>query len=176
MDLYAPVANQNDYGARRKKDLKTGSLSKNSYVPAGLTKAQYEKIRNKDTKKKSDNYERNVAKAGKFSDFYAFYKNRGTDLKDTRALLDGRVRARVPDRSGRSLAGIPFVRRGHQVLGHAGRHHCVVGSAPGPFVGADCADCRPVRQLGFQAEDGWRAGRRHSFRVGAVRGQTRLLR
>merc|ERR1740124_999544 len=28
MDLYAPVANQNDYGARRKKDLKTGSLSK----------------------------------------------------------------------------------------------------------------------------------------------------
>ena len=83
MDLYAPVADQNDYGARRKKDLKTGSLSKNSYVPAGLTKAQYEKIRNKDTKKKSDNYERNVAKAGKFSDFYAFYKNRGTDLKDT---------------------------------------------------------------------------------------------
>merc|ERR1712129_323144 len=47
------------------------------------------------------------------------------------ALLDGRVRARVPDRSGRSLAGIPFVRRGHQVLGHAGRHHCVVGSAKG---------------------------------------------
>lgn len=83
MDLYAPVADQNDYGARNKKNLKTGQLSKKSYVPAGMTKAQYEKIRAKDTKKKRDNYQKNVDTAGKFSYFYDFYKNRGTDLKDS---------------------------------------------------------------------------------------------
>lgn len=82
MDLYAPVADQNDYGARNKKKLIKGQLSKKSYVPAGMTKAQYEKIRAKDVKKKKDNYDKNVATAGKFSYFYDFYKNRGTDLKD----------------------------------------------------------------------------------------------
>jgi len=82
MDLYAPVANQNDYGARNKKNLKAGQLAKKSYVPAGMSKAQYEKVRAKDVKTKKDNYDRNVAKGGVFSDFYDFYKNRGTDLKD----------------------------------------------------------------------------------------------
>merc|ERR1719491_1447833 len=82
MDLFAPVSDQNDYGARRKMNLKAGELSKRSYVPAGLTKAQYEKARAKDVKKK-DKYDYNVSKAGKFSDFYAFYKNRGTDTKDS---------------------------------------------------------------------------------------------
>jgi len=84
MDLWAPVADSNDYGARRKKNLvANGQLSKKSYVPAGMTKAQYEKVRAKGAKTKKDNYDRNVAKAGKFSDFYAFYKNRGTDTKDS---------------------------------------------------------------------------------------------
>jgi len=40
MDLYAPVSDQNDYGARNKKNLKTGQLSKKSYVPDGMSKAQ----------------------------------------------------------------------------------------------------------------------------------------
>jgi len=83
MDLWAPVADSNNYGARSKKNLvANGQLSKKSYVPQGLTKAQYEKVRAKGAKTKKDNYDRNVAKAGKFSDFYAFYKNRGTDTKD----------------------------------------------------------------------------------------------
>merc|ERR1712106_947529 len=84
MDLWAPVADSNDYGARRKKNLvANGKLAKKSYVPSGLSKAQYEKVRAEGAKKKKDNYDRNVAKAGKFSDFYAFYKNRGTDTKDS---------------------------------------------------------------------------------------------
>ena len=63
--------------------LATGKLSKNgSYVPAGLTKEQYEKVRNKDTKSKADNYAKNVAKAGKFLDYTEFYINRGTDTND----------------------------------------------------------------------------------------------
>jgi len=84
MDLWAPVADSNNYGARNKKKLvANGKLAKKSYVPQGLSKAQYEKVRAEGAKKKKDNYDRNVAKAGKFSDFYAFYKNRGTDTKDS---------------------------------------------------------------------------------------------
>jgi len=79
MDLYAPVANQNDYGARKGKNLSQGKLSQRSYVPAGMTKVEYEKIRQRDQKKKDDNYSYNVAKGGKFKLFYDFYKNRGTD-------------------------------------------------------------------------------------------------
>jgi len=96
MDLYAPVSDQNDYGARNKKNLKTGQLSKKSYVPDGMSKAQYEKIRAKDTKSKRDNYQKNVATAGKFSYFYDFYKNRGTDLKDTwRDVTNGHTMAKT---------------------------------------------------------------------------------
>lgn len=81
MDLFAPVKEQNDYGARGKKNLKVGKLSDNSYVPAGLTKAQYEKIRGAEKKKKDDNYQRNVKKAGIFTDYTDFYLKRGTDLQ-----------------------------------------------------------------------------------------------
>ena len=79
MDLFAPKKDQNDYGARNKKKLGTGKLSDNSYVPAGLTKAQYEKIRAGEAKKKADNYQRNVNKAGVFQDYTEFYIKRGTD-------------------------------------------------------------------------------------------------
>merc|ERR1711971_935581 len=83
MDLFAPVATQNDYGARKSKKLTTGKLSGNSYVPDGLTKAQYEAVRNKDSKK-------NVAKAGKFLDYTKFYLDRGTDVKqDWYSRVDG---------------------------------------------------------------------------------------
>lgn len=58
--------------------LKQGKLGANSYVPAGLTKAQYEKIRAKDQAKKSDNYDKNVKKAFKWKDFDEFYLKRGT--------------------------------------------------------------------------------------------------
>lgn len=58
--------------------LKQGKLTDNSYVPAGLTRAQYEKIRASDKSKADSNYQRNVAKAGKFQDFDQFYLKRGT--------------------------------------------------------------------------------------------------
>lgn len=79
MDLFEPVKDQNDYGARNKKKLATAKLGGNSYVPAGLTKAQYEKIRNSDDSKKAANYQKNVAKAFKYQDYTEFYKKRGTD-------------------------------------------------------------------------------------------------
>jgi hypothetical protein len=47
-----------------------------------LTKAEYEKIRDRDLKKKEENYKKNVAKAGKFIDFTDWYKKRGTDISD----------------------------------------------------------------------------------------------
>ena len=79
MDLWAPVADSNDYGARTKKAVKTGQLTDRSYVPTGLTKAQYEKIRAEADKKKAANYQRNVAKAGVFEDYTEFYLKRGTE-------------------------------------------------------------------------------------------------
>lgn len=39
-------------------------------------------MRTKEDKKKSDNYQKNVAKAGKFLDYTQFYIDRGTDTKD----------------------------------------------------------------------------------------------
>ncbi len=80
MDLWAPVADSNDYGARSKKKIVTGQLTDKSYVPAGLTKAQYEKIRAEADKKKAANYQKNVAKAGVFIDYTDFYLKRGTDV------------------------------------------------------------------------------------------------
>lgn len=82
MDLFAPVADVNDYGARKKKKLATGKLTEKSYVPSGLSKAQYEKIRLAEIAKKEANYQKNAAKAGKFQDFTEWYKKRGTDVSD----------------------------------------------------------------------------------------------
>ena len=45
-----------------------------------MTKAQYEKIRQDEKAKKEANYQRNVAKAGKFIDFTDWYAKRGTEL------------------------------------------------------------------------------------------------
>jgi hypothetical protein len=78
MDLYNRDGNK--YGARAKKNLKVGELKDNSYIPAGLTKAQYAAIRQKEQQKKEQNYQRNVAKAFKFTDFTEWYKKRGTSL------------------------------------------------------------------------------------------------
>ena len=61
--------------------LGTGKLSERSYIPAGLSKAQYEAVRKGDSAKKEANYKKNVAKAGKFLDYTKFYIDRGTDLK-----------------------------------------------------------------------------------------------
>jgi hypothetical protein len=79
LDLWAPVADSNDYGARSKKKIVTGKLTERSYVPSGLTKAQYEKIRAEADKKKAANYQRNVAKAGVFDNYTEFYLKRGSD-------------------------------------------------------------------------------------------------
>jgi hypothetical protein len=83
LDLWEPVKNSNEYGARNKKNIKVGQLTERSYVPLGLTKAQYEKIRADEQAKKAANYQRNVNKAGKFLDYTEFYLARGTDLKDS---------------------------------------------------------------------------------------------
>jgi hypothetical protein len=60
--------------------LKQGKLTDKSYVPAGLSRTDYEKIRSKDAAKKEENYKKNVAKAGKFIDFTDWYAKRGTNL------------------------------------------------------------------------------------------------
>lgn len=79
LDLFEPVKDQNNYGARAKKNLKVGSITSKSYIPDGLTEAQYKKLRAQEQKKKQDNYTRNVKKAGVFEDFTEFYKKRGTE-------------------------------------------------------------------------------------------------
>merc|ERR1719468_1152251 len=78
MDLFAPKADQNNYGARTKKDLKVGNIGSNSYVPSGMTAEQYNKIRAAEKSKKDANYAKNVAKAGVFKDYTDFYIKRGT--------------------------------------------------------------------------------------------------
>lgn len=45
-----------------------------------MSKAEYEKIRAADDAKKAKNYQKNVAKAGKYLGFNEFYTKRGTDL------------------------------------------------------------------------------------------------
>jgi hypothetical protein len=82
MDLFAPKKDQNNYGARNQKNLAVGKITEKSYIPAGLTKAQYEKARAADEEKKKARYAKNVAKAGKFQDYTAFYIKRGTDITD----------------------------------------------------------------------------------------------
>lgn len=83
LDLFAPVADQNDYGARSKKKIVTGNITDKSYVPSGLTKAQYEKIRAEERARKEANYKAKMAKAGIFEDFTEWYKQRGTDLNQS---------------------------------------------------------------------------------------------
>jgi len=81
MDLFEPQKDQNNYGQYKKKGIKVGALSNKSYVPAGMSKAQYEKLRAAEQKKKDANYNRNAKKAGVFEDYTAFYTKRGTDTK-----------------------------------------------------------------------------------------------
>merc|ERR1712194_546379 len=82
MDLFAPKKDQNTYGARKKKNLKLGDIKAGkSYIPSGLTAAQYDNIRKGQQKMKADNYAKNVAKAGIFEDYTEFYIERGTDTK-----------------------------------------------------------------------------------------------
>eukprot|EP00545_Synedropsis_sp_CCMP1620_P012815 CAMPEP_0119006278 /NCGR_PEP_ID=MMETSP1176-20130426/2203_1 /TAXON_ID=265551 /ORGANISM="Synedropsis recta cf, Strain CCMP1620" /LENGTH=161 /DNA_ID=CAMNT_0006958177 /DNA_START=64 /DNA_END=549 /DNA_ORIENTATION=- len=90
MDLFAPVSKQNDYGARGKKNLKMGTIGANSYVPEGLSLAQYNKIRGQDKAKKDKNYQRNVSKAGKYQGYDEFYIKRGTDTSDAWIKTEGR--------------------------------------------------------------------------------------
>jgi hypothetical protein len=62
--------------------LKVGEItSGKSYVPSGLTAAQFNKVRADASKKKSARYDMNVKKAGVFEDYTEFYLKRGTDKK-----------------------------------------------------------------------------------------------
>ena len=63
--------------------MKLGKLSARSYTPSGLSKAQYESVRQADKQKKDANYKRNVAKAGVFQNYTEFYKKRGTDMSQS---------------------------------------------------------------------------------------------
>jgi hypothetical protein len=78
MDLFD--RSKSMYGARDKKDLKVGKIGDASYIPNGLTKAQYEKVRAGEKAKKDARYKMNVQKGGKFKDYDEFYLKRGTDL------------------------------------------------------------------------------------------------
>lgn len=60
--------------------LKVGEITDKSYVPNGLTVAQYNKIRKEEEAKKKAKYEQNVSKAFKFLTLDDFYKKRGTAL------------------------------------------------------------------------------------------------
>ena len=80
LDLWEPVKDSNTYGARAKKNIKVGKLGDNSYVPSGLTKAQYEKIRADAQAKKEKNYKDRQDKAFQFTDFPEWYAKRGTEL------------------------------------------------------------------------------------------------
>jgi hypothetical protein len=81
LDLFAPNKDQNNYGARTKKNVEVGKISEKSYVPSGLTVAEYDKIRKDQQKKREENYSRNVKKAGVFINYTEWYLKRGTDLK-----------------------------------------------------------------------------------------------
>jgi hypothetical protein len=81
MDLFAPKADQNNYGARAKKNIKVGELTSKSYTPNGLTTAEYDKIRKAEFAKKESRYAEKSKKAFKFTDYTEWYTKRGTDLK-----------------------------------------------------------------------------------------------
>merc|ERR1719396_276164 len=108
MDLFAPKADQNTYGARNKKNLKVGSITSKSYVPQGMTAKQYSQLRATEQKKKDANYKRNVAKAGVFEDYTEFYMKRGTDTKQEWAknknTLGHRMAKTKYDWSGKKVA------------------------------------------------------------------------
>ena len=59
----------------------TGKITDKSYIPDGLSAAQYNDLRASAVSKKKANYERNVKKAGIFEDYTEFYIKRGTDTK-----------------------------------------------------------------------------------------------
>merc|ERR1712151_944928 len=84
MDLFAPFADRNTYGARSKKNLKVGKITSKSYIPDGLTAVQYSQLRAQEKAKKDANYAKNVQKAGIFEDFTQFYKERGTNENGNR--------------------------------------------------------------------------------------------
>ena len=106
MDLFEPVKTQNDYGARNSKNLKQGKITSSSYVPSGLSAAEYQKFRDAEAAKKKANYERNVKKAGIFTDYTEWYKKRGTDLnmdwKKNKATLGHQMAKTKYDWSGDS--------------------------------------------------------------------------
>lgn len=84
MDLWKDRADSNMYNARSTKNLKPAAIKKGtSYVPSGLTAAQYASVRSKDYKTSEANYKRNAAKGGVYQNFTAWYTKRGTDSSAT---------------------------------------------------------------------------------------------
>merc|ERR1719275_278276 len=113
LDLWAPVSTSNQYGARSKKNVKTGQLTNRSYVPTGLTKAQYEQVRKEADNKKNAVYAKNVKKAGKFKRFSDFYQGRGTTVGGSWMNEDnrGHIMCKTKyDWSGETTDDLPFWR------------------------------------------------------------------
>jgi hypothetical protein len=68
------------FGARAKKNLKTGKIGARSYVPSGLSPAQYKAMRDEERADREKKYKEKSAKAFKFLEFNKFYQKRGTNL------------------------------------------------------------------------------------------------
>ena len=92
-----------------------GSIGAKSYVPSGLSPAQYDKIRKAEAAKKEANYKRNVQKAGKFLGYDEFYLKRGTDLNGAwkkSPTLGHRMAKTKFDYSGKKNDAKPFAPKG----------------------------------------------------------------
>ncbi|CAB9526839.1 expressed unknown protein [Seminavis robusta] len=106
MDLWKDQSDRNKYGARASKNLTPKDIGSGGYVPDGLSASEYNSIRKNEAAKKAANYQRNVAKAGKFQDFTDFYLRRGTSEGGSWLKKDGRGHDFVKtkyDWSGKSI-------------------------------------------------------------------------
>ena len=115
--------------------MKLGQIEQGkSYVPSGLTAAQYDSIRKQQEKKKADNYARNVAKAGIFEDYTEWYTKRGTDTKQAWAKdvnLGHRMAKTKYDWSG--TPGQSFQKSGAAAGGAAGKKKAAPAKKKGGF-------------------------------------------
>ena len=56
-----------------------GKLTNNSYVPSGMSKAEYDKIRTKEKQSKEQKHNKYAGKKDEYGEFQDFYAQHGTD-------------------------------------------------------------------------------------------------
>lgn len=75
-----------------------------------MTAEEYKKVRAKDAAKREANYQKNVAKAGKFTDFTEWYAKRGTDESGKWLNAPGRghtfAKLKYSDSDGKKYDGV----------------------------------------------------------------------